>query len=86
MNNESDLSGHECITNCSSPADQLNRDCFCKTLNREQLDNILRADDINQDVLITHPQLFSNTSVFISSAQFQQIRTQGGGFTPVFVA
>jgi hypothetical protein len=43
-------------------------------LNREKLDQVLWADDINQDVLATHPQLFSNTTVFISPAQLQQMR------------
>ena len=63
-----------CNADCASPAALLNHDCFCRTLNREQLDRILRADDINQDVLATHPQLFSNTTVFISPAQLQQMR------------
>lgn len=60
-----------CNADCASPATQLNSDCFCTTLNREQLDRILRADNINQDVLATHSQLFSNTTVFISPAQLQ---------------
>lgn len=63
-----------CNADCASPAGRLNHDCFCTTLNREQLDRILRADDINQDVLATHPQLFSNTTVFISPGQLQQMR------------
>ncbi len=63
-----------CNADCASPAELLNHDCFCTTLNREQLERILRADDINQDVLATHPQLFSNTTVFISPAQLQQMR------------
>lgn len=71
MNNDKSLG---CNANCASPAAQLNNDCFCTTLNREQLDRILRADDINQDVLATHPQLFSNTTVFISPTQLQQMR------------
>lgn len=62
-----------CNADCASPATQLNSDCFCTTLNREQLDRILRADNINQDVLATHSQLFSNTTVFISPAQLQQM-------------
>lgn len=66
------LSG--CNADCASPAAILNNDCFCTTLNREELDKILRSDDINQDVLETHPQLFSNTTVFISPAQLQQMR------------
>ncbi len=63
-----------CNADCASPAERLNHDCFCTTLNREQLNHILSADDINQDVLATHPQLFSNTTVFISPAQLQQMR------------
>lgn len=63
-----------CNADCASPAEQLNHDCFCTTLDREQLDDILRADDLNQDLLTTHPQLFSNTTVFISPAQLQQMR------------
>ncbi len=71
MNNDK-LQG--CHATCASPAERLNHDCFCTTLNREQLDRILRADDISQDVLATHPQLFSNTTVFISPTQLQQMR------------
>lgn len=71
MSNDKSLS---CHADCASPAELLNHDCFCTTLNREQLDRILRADDINQDVLTTHPQLFSNTTVFISPIQLQQMR------------
>jgi hypothetical protein len=63
----------DCDANCASPAEILNNDCFCTTLNREQLDKVLRSDDINQDVLETHPQLFSNTTVFISPVQLQQM-------------
>lgn len=59
---------------CGSTADRLNSDCFCTTLNRDQLTKILQADDLSQDVLMTNPQLFSNTTVFISVAQMQQMR------------
>ncbi|MES2826086.1 MAG: hypothetical protein V4732_20970 [Pseudomonadota bacterium] len=61
-------------SSCGSTADSLNSDCFCTTLNRDQLNKVLQADDINQDVLMTNPQLFSNTAVFISAAQMQQLR------------
>lgn len=71
MNKDNFSSGK---ANCASPAAQLNNDCFCTTLNREQLDRILHEDDISQDVLATHPQLFSNTTVFISPAHLQQMR------------
>jgi len=70
--NHTDISG--CNADCTSSAQILNHDCFCTTLNREQLDKVLCADDINQDVLATHPQLFSNTTVFISPAQLKQMR------------
>lgn len=70
----SNANNSSCNYDCTSSAERLNNDCFCTTLNRQQLDNILRADDINHDVLLTHPQLFSNTAVFISPAQLQQMR------------
>lgn len=57
-----------------SPADQLNRDCFCKTLNRDHLDAILQGDTLNKNILQSHPQLFSNTAVFISKAQLSAIQ------------
>lgn len=62
-----------CNTSCDDLADRLNRDCFCTTLDRVQLHNILQADALNQDVLATHPQLFSNTSVFISPSHAEQM-------------
>lgn len=64
-----------CGNYCSDAAETLNKNCFCTTLNREQLETILRADDITHDMLTTQSALFSNTSVFISSAQLQQLRT-----------
>lgn len=57
-----------------SSAEKLNLGCFCKTLNRGKLDSILKADDLAQDVLQTQPQLFSNTTVYISPTQLSQIR------------
>lgn len=63
-----------CNADCTSPAAVLNHDCFCTTLNAEQLNKVLSADDINQDVLMSQPQLFSSTTVFISPTQMQQMR------------
>jgi hypothetical protein len=55
-------------------ADRLNRECFCKTFDREKFNAILNSDELNQDLLLTHPQLFSNTAVFISPAQLGFMR------------
>lgn len=55
-------------------AEKLNLGCFCKTLNRGKLDSILKADDLSQDVLQTQPQLFSNTTVYVSLTQLSQMR------------
>lgn len=63
-----------CGMAASSSADKLNSGCFCKTLNRAELDNILKSDALNLDLLNSHPQLFSNTSVFISPAQLLQMQ------------
>ena len=74
MNNKLDSKTHHCTKPCDNAAASLNRNCFCTTLNRERLDNILHSDDLNQNVLTTHPQLFSNTTVFISPLQLQQMQ------------
>lgn len=63
-----------CGMAASSSAEKLNSGCFCKTLNRAELDNILKSDALNLDVLNSHPQLFSNTSVFISPTQLFQMQ------------
>ena len=57
-----------------SAANTLNQGCFCTTLNTKHLDTILRQDTLNLDVLATHPQLFSSTTVFISPTQLQQMK------------
>ncbi len=74
MNNDNCTTTQDCNISGDNSADRLNRDCFCTTLNRDQLNGVLQADDINQAILATHPQLFSNTTVFISSEQFQKMR------------
>lgn len=63
-----------CGVVATSSAEQLNSTCFCKTLNRAELDSILKNDALNLDLLVSHPQLFSNTSVFISPAQLLQMQ------------
>lgn len=63
-----------CGMAANSAAAQLNSGCFCTTLNRAELDSILKADALNLDLLNSHPQLFSNTSVFISPTQLIQIQ------------
>lgn len=66
--------GLESGCDISFTADRLNSECFCKTLDRDRLNKILQADDFNQEILTGSPQLFSNTAVFISPAQLQQMR------------
>lgn len=73
MINNSDVANN-CNLGCTSPAEHLNLNCFCTTLNRDQLNQTLLADDISHDIFISHPQLFSNTTVFISPTQYQQIQ------------
>ncbi|HMU66372.1 MAG TPA: hypothetical protein PKE57_04470 [Cellvibrionaceae bacterium] len=52
----------------------MNRDCFCVTLNQQQLRAQLLSDQLSQDLLLTHPHLFAQTSVFLSPDHFQQIQ------------
>jgi hypothetical protein len=57
----------------ADPADHLNQGCFCTTLNRHQLHQLLQSDVLNQDLLTGQTPLFSNTSVFISRQHAEQI-------------
>ncbi len=75
MNNENYPSEGNGNTECASPTEQLNLNCFCTTLNREQLNQTLLADNIHHDIFVSHPQLFSNTTVFITPAQYEKIQT-----------
>ncbi|MFC3114719.1 hypothetical protein [Cellvibrio fontiphilus] len=59
---------------CSSAAELLNRACFCKTLQREQLLASLQAQALPAEVLQHEAQLFSHTATFISPAQWQQLQ------------
>src|SRR5688572_15862686 len=63
-----------CDIPCSSPAERLNRECFCKTLDHQRLANLLGTNPATADLLQTHPQLFSHTAVFISPQQIEQMR------------
>lgn len=53
-------------------AEQLNQDCFCRTLNVERLRQQLESDaslhGMTEHILQTRPNLFSSTVVFISKA------------------
>ena len=64
----------QCKTHCTSAAELLNRGCFCKTLDRDQLLANLRKQALPDEILQHHEQLFSHTAVFISPAQWQQLR------------
>lgn len=55
-------------------AKRLNRECFCQTLDASKLTALLADNPLTQDVLSTHPGFFSDTAVFISPRQMQQMR------------
>src|SRR6218665_2474213 len=63
-----------CRTDCRSVADTLNRNCFCKTLQRDQLLASLQAQALPTEVLQHHEQLFSHTATFISPSQWQRLQ------------
>lgn len=65
---------NSCQDNCNTTADNLNRDCFCKTLNKNRLLELLEDDNLASEIFTTHPQLFSNTAAFISRDQFLEIQ------------
>ncbi|MDD2925455.1 hypothetical protein [Rhodoferax sp.] len=61
----------------TSSAEALNRDCFCRTLNRERLREQLEHDPSLQGLMDnisqTRPYLFSSTVVFLSGQMQRQI-------------
>ncbi len=76
-------SDQACKAMSGNTADTINQSCFCKTLNRTQLDRYLQGNATNQNVLASHPQLFSNTSVFISPSHAEKMRCIIGAVTRV---
>jgi len=56
-------------------ADRLNHGCFCTTLDRAQLNQLLQSDVLNQELLTGRTPLFSNTSVFISRQHAEQMHS-----------
>jgi len=57
----------------SGIAAALNRDCYCKTVDADRLKAQLNASLPDSDILLSHPQLFSSTAIYISSAQLEQM-------------
>jgi hypothetical protein len=64
------------VLNVSS-AEALNRDCYCRTLNRERLREQLESDQslkgMMENITQTRPNLFSSSVVFLSHEMQQQI-------------
>ncbi len=60
-----------------SAAEALNRDCFCRTLNvdrlREQLESEPSLKGLMHNILLTRPNLFSQTVVFVAQEVQRQI-------------
>lgn len=63
-----------CDINTNTDAELLNQTCYCQTLDRNQLNNILDADKVSHDLLATHPHIFSNIATFVSRKDFEHIR------------
>lgn len=68
------MSKNPCSDNCLDNAAGLNKSCYCKTLNRDLLSQLLQADSLTNEIFTSHPQLFANTAVFISDQQQKQIQ------------
>ena len=67
------------LTPSLTPAEALNRDCFCRTLNKDHLREQLEADPslvgLTDKLLETRPNLFSSTVVFVSKTVQAQIKS-----------
>lgn len=73
--NNNVCSSSGCETPTAGSAEQLNQECFCQTLDRDRLKNILSEDRLQDELLANYPQLFSNIATFISRAQYESIKT-----------
>jgi len=74
MNKIASINDQDCAASIDRNVELLNASCFCTTLNRTKLHDALQADVVNQDVLASHPQLFSNTSVFMAACHAEQMQ------------
>lgn len=74
LNSRIFMNDNTCGNDCSSIADNLNQHCYCKTLNRDLLLELLQDDNLAAEIFISHPQLFSNTAAFISIDQWIQLK------------
>ncbi len=61
-------------TNGLSKANLLNTECYCKTLDRQKLAKLLPDRHPAKRLLQQQSQLFSDTAVYISSKEYQQIQ------------
>jgi len=67
------MTNSSCENKCNSSANNLNQHCYCKTLNRDLLLQLLQDDNLAAEIFVSHPQMFSNTAVFISADQWVQL-------------
>jgi hypothetical protein len=74
LNSRIFMNNNSCGNNCNSNANNLNQHCYCKTLNRDLLLTLLQDDNLAAEIFVSHPQLFSNTAVFISRDQWVQLK------------
>lgn len=66
----------DCQDNCKGQAARLNQSCYCKTLDKNLLLQLLQDDSLTSEIFTSHPQLFSATATFISldeATKIQQI-------------
>jgi hypothetical protein len=68
------MNSSSCENDCNSTANNLNQHCYCKTLNRDLLLELLKDDNLAAEIFVSHPQLFSNTAAFISADQWIKLK------------
>jgi hypothetical protein len=65
---------------CGNSASSLNRECFCRTLDRDKLLQSLSGKQLQQNLLQAHPHLFSDTAVFISPRDHERMQALVAAF------
>lgn len=74
FNGDSSKCNTNSCQNALSSADQLNQQCYCKTLNQTALSNWLDTEFPDRDLSKTYQQFFSNVASFISPQDANYIR------------
>lgn len=74
MSNPLDMCSLNPSPACGNSASALNRQCYCRTLDRDKLLQALNGKHLQRNLLEEHPHLFADTAVFISPTDYERMQ------------